>query len=93
MQTGPVSSKTTTPPAPATLRRWISNGRRMAGAQEIFIVQARPETVQSRKHWGSFDTYELKQKGKVLLTGRSVGDRIGQGPVRVIKNISSLHTL
>ncbi|HEY5627812.1 MAG TPA: phosphoenolpyruvate synthase [Nitrospira sp.] len=58
---------------------------------ELFIVQARPETVQSLKERDTLETYRLKEKGKVLITGRSVGEKIGQGPVRVIKNVQQIH--
>ena len=51
---------------------------------ELFIVQARPETVQSRKDTNTLERYELEGESKVLLTGRSVGARIASGPVRVI---------
>ena len=52
----------------------------------MFIVQARPETVQSRKDVEFVETYKLKHHGPVLVTGRSVGGKIATGPVRVIKN-------
>ncbi len=52
---------------------------------ELFIVQARPETVQSRKDANVLELYQLEDRGKVLLTGRSVGAKIAHGPVRVIK--------
>ncbi len=53
---------------------------------ELFIVQARPETVESRKQQDVLENYRLKEKGKVLIKGRSVGERIASGPVRVIKS-------
>ena len=57
---------------------------------EMFIVQARPETVQSRKDTNVLEVYELQGKGKALLSGRSVGGKIASGPVRVIKSTESL---
>jgi pyruvate,water dikinase len=51
---------------------------------ELFIVQARPETVQSRKSKLSLRTYRLKERGKLLVSGRSVGEAIGAGLARVI---------
>jgi len=57
---------------------------------ELFIVQARPETVQSRKDLDVIETYQLKDRGPVLVTGRSVGEKIATGPVRVIKNAEFL---
>ncbi len=49
-------------------------------------MQARPETVQSRKAAEVIETFKLQQRGKVLVTGRSVGKKIAAGPVRVIKS-------
>jgi pyruvate, water dikinase len=51
---------------------------------ELFIVQARPETVHSQKAKNVLHTYHLKEKGEVLVTGRSVGEMIGHGKARVI---------
>jgi pyruvate,water dikinase len=51
---------------------------------QLFIVQARPETVQSRKTKAVLKTWNLTQKGPVLVTGRSVGEAIGCGKARVI---------
>ena len=61
---------------------WAKDGH----TGEMFIVQARPETVQSRKPVEVVETYRLKQRGEVLVTGRSVGEKIASGPVRVIKS-------
>ena len=68
-------------PAPMDIE-WAKDGR----TGELFIVQARPETVQSRKAAEVIETFKLKQRGKVLVTGRSVGEKIAAGPVRVIKS-------
>lgn len=57
---------------------------------ELFIVQARPETVQSLKRRDTLETYRLQEKGKVLVAGRSVGEKIGHGPVRVIKQVQQI---
>ena len=56
---------------------------------EIFILQARPETVQSRAG-RTIQRYALKQRSKILVEGRSIGQRIGAGPARVIKNASEM---
>ena len=48
---------------------------------ELFIVQARPETVQSQKAGGILQTYKLKQKGELILEGLSIGDAIATGKV------------
>ena len=55
----------------------------------IYILQARPETVQSRAG-RTLQRYTLKNRGKVLATGRSIGQRIGAGPARVIKDIREM---
>jgi len=57
---------------------------------ELFIVQARPETVQSRRRADSFESYQLERRAPVLVTGRSVGAKIATGPVRVIKDANFL---
>lgn len=54
---------------------------------ELFIVQARPETVQSQKAQNILRSYVLNEKGDVLVTGRSVGEMIGQGKARVILDV------
>src|SRR3569833_1252964 len=56
---------------------------------DIFILQARPETVQSRAG-RSIQRFSLKSRSKVLVEGRSIGQRIGSGPARVIKDISEM---
>lgn len=48
---------------------------------ELFIVQARPETVQSQKGAGVLKTYKLKEQGDALVTGLSIGDAIASGKV------------
>jgi pyruvate,water dikinase len=58
---------------------------------ELFIVQARPETVQSQKSKTVLRTYQLKEKSQVLLTGRSVGEMIGQGKARVILDVHQIN--
>lgn len=57
---------------------------------ELFIVQARPETVQSQKSSNVLETYQLLETGPVLLQGRSVGEAIGQGRARVILDASKI---
>ncbi|MFL6599965.1 MAG: phosphoenolpyruvate synthase [Steroidobacteraceae bacterium] len=56
---------------------------------EIFILQARPETVQSRVG-RTIQRFSLKSRSTVLATGRSIGSRIGAGPARVIKDVSEM---
>jgi pyruvate,water dikinase len=56
----------------------------------IYIVQARPETVESRASVTVIERYLLRQSGKVLLEGRAIGQRIGAGPVSLIKDPSQM---
>jgi pyruvate, water dikinase len=48
---------------------------------ELYIVQARPETVQSRREAGALKTYSISEKGERLVTGHSIGDAIAAGKV------------
>ncbi|MAG91115.1 phosphoenolpyruvate synthase [Candidatus Woesearchaeota archaeon] len=57
---------------------------------QLFIVQARPETVQSQKNFNLLEEYSLKQKGPVLATGLSVGTKIGSGKSHTIKNAKDI---
>ena len=68
---------------------WAKDGH----TGDLFIVQARPETVQSRKSPTMLEHYRLKAKSSVLVTGRSVGEKIGQGVVRVIKDVHHIQQL
>jgi len=56
---------------------------------KIYIVQARPETVQSRAG-NVLERYELKGKGDILTEGRSIGSRIGSGTARVIMSLDDM---
>ncbi|MBN1792708.1 phosphoenolpyruvate synthase [Candidatus Woesearchaeota archaeon] len=57
---------------------------------QLFIVQARPETVQSRKDKKKLSKYVMREKGEVLVTGQSVGEKIGSGRVRVIEDVHNI---
>lgn len=57
---------------------------------EIYIVQARPETVKSNKKSTHMERYLLKEKGTVLIEGRSIGQKIGSGSVKIVSNISEM---
>lgn len=61
---------------------WAKDGE----TGELFIVQARPETVQSVRQANVLETYRLQERGEVLLTGKSVGSKIGAGPAVVIRD-------
>jgi pyruvate, water dikinase len=58
---------------------------------KLYIVQARPETVKSRADGHMLQRYELKKSGEVIVTGRSIGGRIGAGPARSITRIDQMH--
>jgi pyruvate,water dikinase len=66
--------------------KWAKDGE----TGELSIVQARPETVQSRKEADVMKTYRLKEKGQRLLSGLSIGDAIAQGEVCLIKNVQDI---
>ena len=57
---------------------------------KLYIVQARPETVNSQQSSNTVERYLLKERAEVLCEGRSIGQRIGQGPVRLINDISQM---
>ena len=57
---------------------------------KLYILQARPETVKSRASKQILERYTLKKKGQILSEGRSIGQRIGQGRVRVVNDISEM---
>ena len=56
----------------------------------IYILQARPETVKSRKSAEGQERFVLKQKSEVLASGRAIGHKIGAGIVRVVKDASEM---
>jgi pyruvate, water dikinase len=56
---------------------------------EIFILQARPETVQSRSG-RTIQRFSLKRRSTILATGRSIGQRIGAGPARVVRSAAEM---
>jgi pyruvate,water dikinase len=58
---------------------------------KIYILQARPETVKSQQGHSDVQLrYKLKATGKVLVTGRAIGQKIGAGPVRVVADLSDM---
>jgi pyruvate,water dikinase len=56
---------------------------------ELYIVQARPETVQSQKS-DVIERFEMKEQGKVLVEGRSIGSRIGAGTAKIINSLNDM---
>ncbi len=59
---------------------------------ELFIVQARPETVQSQKSTTTIERYRLRGSSAKLLTGRSIGEKISSGRTRLIRDVHELKT-
>ncbi|MFO7908552.1 MAG: phosphoenolpyruvate synthase [Halomonas sp.] len=51
---------------------------------KLYIVQARPETVVSQQEGGKLERFHLKEKGRTLVTGRAIGQRIGRGAVKIV---------
>ena len=66
---------------------WAKDGK----TKQLFIVQARPETVHSNEEADIYYEYKLKEKTKVILTGHSVGQKIGKGEVNVISNVKDIY--
>jgi pyruvate,water dikinase len=65
---------------------WAKDGK----TGELFILQARPETIHTAARTQLLETYRLQERGAVLLTGKSVGEKIGAGPVRIIKSVAGV---
>ncbi|AXQ29544.1 phosphoenolpyruvate synthase [Solimonas sp. K1W22B-7] len=57
---------------------------------QLYILQARPETVQSRTSANTLRRYKLKGKGELLTTGRAIGQKIGAGKVRILTSIAEM---
>ena len=58
---------------------------------ELYIVQARPETVTSRKNKAVTERYTLNEKSEILCSGRSIGMKIASGTARVINDVKHMH--
>ena len=56
----------------------------------LYVLQARPETVQSRIAGQTVERFELKERGEVLAEGRSIGQRIGAGAARVVEGVEGI---
>ena len=65
---------------------WAKDGK----TNELFIVQARPETVASGEDKNVLKEYQLEKKSKVLASGIAVGARIGAGKVRILHNAKNI---
>jgi pyruvate,water dikinase len=58
---------------------------------ELYIVQARPETVASQQHKQILQQYHLREEGKILARGNAIGTKIASGRARYIHDVSHLH--
>lgn len=65
---------------------WAKDGE----TGELYIVQARPETVHSGEDKSVLKEYKLQKKGKILIEGIAVGSKIGSGKVRILKNAKNI---
>ena len=65
---------------------WAKDGH----TGKLYVVQARPETVKSRSHATQLERFQLQEKGKVLVEGRAIGQKIGAGKARVIRSLSDM---
>ncbi|SMD01663.1 phosphoenolpyruvate synthase [Rhizobium sp. RU36D] len=65
---------------------WARDGR----TGEMYIVQARPETVQARRDAGAFRSYSIQNKGKQLVKGLSIGDAVAAGQVCLIESVRDI---
>lgn len=66
---------------------WALDG----GDGQLYIVQARPETVESRAKSTMIERYQLASQGKIIAEGRAIGQKIGQGKARIIMSIAQMH--
>jgi pyruvate,water dikinase len=70
---------------------WAKDGDGVTvGSGKLFIVQGRPETIHSQKNSNTYETYQLLQKGEVIVTGTAVGNKIGQGKANVIETSAEM---
>ena len=60
------------------------------GDGQLYILQARPETVKSQQHGKTEHRYKLKSTGPVLAEGRAIGQKVGTGPVRLVGDIAEM---
>lgn len=71
---------------------WAKDGDgETVGSGELFIVQARPETIHSQKSGNVYESFRLLERGKVLTQGTAVGTKIGQGVANVIESSAEIH--
>ena len=60
---------------------------------QIFILQARPETVSSQEDKNQRLQFKIKKKGDLLISGRSIGNKVGVGKVSILESINEMNLL
>ena len=58
---------------------------------QLYILQARPETVKSRESAARVQRYRIRERGPVVVEGRAIGQKIGAGNVRVLQSVAEMH--
>jgi pyruvate,water dikinase len=70
---------------------WAKDGDGVhVGTGELFVVQARPETIHSRRDYNTYERYHLLDKGELLTTGTAIGTKVGQGTAKVIESSAEI---
>ena len=69
---------------------WGKDGTEHNGKGQLYILQARPETVKSQSEGKAEQRYKLKEQGAVLVEGRAIGQKIGTGPVRIVHRLADM---
>jgi pyruvate,water dikinase len=57
----------------------------------LYVLQARPETVKSRQSGSRLERFTMNERGTVLVEGRAIGQKVGAGPVRILRSIDQMH--
>ena len=58
---------------------------------QLYILQARPETVKSRLGTARVQRYRIRERGAIIIEGRAIGQKIGAGAARVLSEIADMH--
>ncbi|MBN1105022.1 MAG: phosphoenolpyruvate synthase, partial [Deltaproteobacteria bacterium] len=70
---------------------WAKDGDGVhVGTGQLFIVQARPETIHSQKNTNAYENYQVLEKGDLIVTGTAVGTKVGQGKAKVIETSTDI---
>jgi pyruvate,water dikinase len=70
---------------------WAKDGDgEEVGSGQLFVVQARPETIHSHRDMDVYETYVLKEQGRVLVSGRAIGQKLGQGEANYVTSVEQI---